>query len=624
MSNSGKSFDEFHESIDTTTVKPGWRKLLAFLGPAYLVSVGYMDPGNWATDIAAGSEFGYALLWVIVLSNFTAILVQSHSARLGLVTGRDLAQFSRSYYPTGLNYIFWFLAEIAIAATDLAEVLGMAIGLNLLFGLDMLYGVLLSLFDTFLIMFLVKRGMRKLEAFIIALISIIGISFLIELFFSKPNIPDMLTGLIPSLENDKALYIAIGIIGATVMPHNLYLHSSLVQTRKYKKDEEGVSKAIKFNFIDTAIALNLALFVNGAILVLAASAFYTAGLHDIQDITDAHKMLEPLLGSVLAPTLFAIALIASGQSSTLTGTVTGQIVMEGYLNLRMEPWIRRLITRLLAVVPAFFTILIAGPGMAGELLILSQVILSVQLGFALIPLVHWVSSKDIMGVFRIRWYTQVLSWIAVGIIVALNVKLVADALVGYFGEGQHFWLFYGLVLPIVLLAIALLIYTLVEPFFSLHSMADLSSAHGTPGQIVLEQHGKFKKVAISVDFSESDSQAINYALAQGGPDTHYYLIHIVESAGARMLNSDIADNETRQDREHLEEYAAQLTKAGIQNSIIIDFGLPRIALPDAVKKVGADLLVMSSHGRGPIHRIIKGRTIAKVQAKVHVPIVIVK
>ena len=328
----------------TTELTSSWQKLLRFLGPAFLVSVGYMDPGNWATDIAAGSKFGYALIWVIVISNITAILLQSHSARLGIVTGKDIAQFSRSYYSKGLNFVYWILAEIAIAATDLAEILGMAIGLKLLFGLDMLIGVTLSLFDTFVIMYLVKKGVRTMEAIIIGLISVIGISFTIELFFSKPDMAEILKGIIPGLPGSEALYLAIGIIGATVMPHNLYLHSSLVQTRSFPRTDDGKKKAIKFNFFDTVIALNLALFVNAAILILAASVFFQTGHFEIADIMDAHKMLAPLLGTVLAPVLFAIALIASGQSSTLTGTLTGQIIMEGYLNIRLAPWLRRLIT----------------------------------------------------------------------------------------------------------------------------------------------------------------------------------------------------------------------------------------------------------------------------------------
>jgi len=619
-----KSFDEYHSSIDTLHVKNRWKRLLAFLGPAYLVSVGYMDPGNWATDIAAGSKFGYALIWVIILSNITAILVQSHSARLGLVTGKDLAQFSRSYYGKGLNFIFWILAEIAIAATDLAEVLGMAIGLNLLFGLNMLVGVSLSMFDTLIIMFLIKKGMRMLEAIIIGLISIIGISFLIELFFSKPSLTGIISGIVPTLPGTGALYIAIGIIGATVMPHNLYLHSSLVQTRRYQTTKSGIGKAIRFNFIDTSIALNLALFVNAAILILAASTFFRTGHHEVEDISQAHKMLEPLLGSVLAPVLFAIALIASGQSSTLTGTITGQIIMEGYLNMRIQPWLRRLITRSLAVIPAFITILVAGPSMAGPLLILSQVILSLQLGFALVPLVHWVSSRRVMGDFKIRNITAFITWVVVLMIVVLNVKLVFDTIVNMIQKGNHPWLLYGLILPSIAGAFLLLVYTIVEPYVEIKIPRILQPTHLPPERLELVVKQEFKKIAVSVDFSASDNRAISYALNEGGPEGEYFLVHIVESAGARMMKAEIYDRETEEDRSFLDRYCKQLEEQGYKATPVLDFGLARNVLPEVAKRLEADLLVMSSHRKGFLHQLIKGTTISQVQRKINIPLIILK
>jgi manganese transport protein len=583
-----------------------------------------MDPGNWATDIAAGSKFGYALIWVIVLSNFTAILLQSHSARLGLVTGKDIAQFSRSYYPRFLNFIYWILAEIAIAATDLAEVLGMAIGLKLLFGLNMLIGVSLSLFDTFLIMFLVRRGMRMLEAIIIGLVSIIGISFVIELFLSKPVMSEIFTGFLPTLPGPGALYIAIGIIGATVMPHNLYLHSSIVQTRKYSTDKKGIKHAIRFNFLDTSIALNLALFVNAAILILAASAFFKTGHTEIEDIMDAHSMLEPVLGTILAPVLFAVALIASGQSSTLTGTITGQIIMEGYLNLRIEPWLRRLITRSLAVIPAFITIWIAGESMSGALLILSQVILSLQLGFAIVPLVHWVSSKHIMGDFRINIPARFVSWLAVGVIVALNVRLVIDTMKGFLETTSHPVVVYLLILVPVAGAFLLLLYTIVEPMIKFRIPVKLAPAHHVPREIKFEQPIAFKRIAVTLDFSESDNNAINFALSQGGKDAEYFLIHVVESAGARMMTSEISDRETSDDRNFLARYSEQLVAGNYKSSTIIDFGLARNVIPEVVKRVEADLLVMSSHRKGKLHRFFKGRTISTVQKRINIPMIILK
>jgi len=332
-----KSLEEVNQSVPTEGKTTVFRKILAFLGPAYLISVGYMDPGNWATDIAGGSQFGYALLWVLLMSNIMALLLQTLSARLGIVTQHDLAQASRETYSKFINYVLYFLAEIAIAACDLAEVLGMAIGLNLLFGISLIDGVIITVLDTFLLLFLIHKGMRKMEAFIIVLVVIIGFSFIFEMIFAQPETGKILAGLIPSLPNANALYIAIGIIGATVMPHNLYLHSSLVQTRKFDRSNKGIKQALKYNFIDSTIALNLAFFVNAAILILAAATFYKNGLFEVAEIQDAHQLLAPILGTQWAPILFAIALIAAGQSSTITGTLAGQIIMEGYLNLRIQP-----------------------------------------------------------------------------------------------------------------------------------------------------------------------------------------------------------------------------------------------------------------------------------------------
>ena len=376
--NNDASLSEVHESVDTTIKKTGWRKIFSFLGPAYLVSVGYMDPGNWATDLAGGSKFGYTLIWVLLMSNLMALLLQGLSARLGIVRGRDLAQANRETYPKVVNFFLYILAEIAIAACDLAEVLGMAIGIQLLTGLPLVWGVSITVLDTFLLLYLQRLGIRKMEAFIITLVGVIGISFLIEIILAKPDIAELATGFIPGGLSDEALYIAIGIIGATVMPHNLYLHSALVQTRKIDRTDYGIKQAIKFNRIDTTIALNLAFFVNAAILIVAASVFFKTGNSDVAEIKEAHRLLPQFLGN-LAPILFAVALIASGQSSTITGTLAGQIIMEGYLNLRINPILRRLITRLVAIIPALIVIIIYGEKNVDSLLILSQVILSLQL-----------------------------------------------------------------------------------------------------------------------------------------------------------------------------------------------------------------------------------------------------
>lgn len=427
------SLSEVFQSVDTTQQsKTGWRKMLAFLGPAYMVSVGYMDPGNWATDIAGGSKFGYQLIWVLLMSNLMALLLQSLSARLGIVRQLDLAQANRATYPRSINFVFYLLAEVAIAATDLAEIIGMAIGIQLLTGLPLIWGVLLTVADTFLFLLLQKWGIRKMEAFIIALVGIIGLSFLTEMFIAQPDLREVAQGFIPTLQNEEALYIAIGIIGATVMPHNLYLHSALVQTRKINRDEMGIKKVLKYNFIDSAIALNMAFFVNAFILILAASVFYKSGRTDVAEIKQAHELLAPMLGTNLAPTLFAIALIAAGQSSTITGTLAGQIVMEGYLQLHITPWLRRLITRLIAVIPAVAVILINGENNIDDLLIFSQVILSLQLGFAIIPLIHFTSDKKTMGAFAIKPIIIVLASLITAVLVYLNIRMVYEQASVYF------------------------------------------------------------------------------------------------------------------------------------------------------------------------------------------------
>jgi manganese transport protein len=436
----GKSLGEVHGSVDPGKHARNWKKVLSFFGPAYLVSVGYMDPGNWATDLAGGSKFGYQLIWVLLMSNLMALLLQSLAARLGIVRQRDLAQANRETYPKGVNFILYILAEIAIAATDLAEVLGMAIGIQLLTGLPLVWGVSITVFDTFLLLLLQRLGMRTVEAFIITLIVVVGISFLFEIILARPDLAEVATGLIPHIPNDEALYIAIGIIGATVMPHNLYLHSALVQTRKIRNSEKGIRQALKFNFYDSTIALNIAFLVNTAILVLAATVFFKAGRTDVAEIKDAHQLLAPLLGSGIAPVVFAIALIAAGQSSTVTGTLAGQIVMEGYLKLHINPMLRRLITRLLAIVPAVIVISFYGEEEVNDLLIFSQVVLSMQLGFAVVPLIHFVSDKKTMGQFVINPVVKVLAWLVAVVLVALNVNLLYHAALSFFNTSDNvFW-----------------------------------------------------------------------------------------------------------------------------------------------------------------------------------------
>src|SRR5438874_1745214 len=423
------SLSEVHRSIIVPTTASFWRKLIAFSGPGFLVAVGYMDPGNWATDLAGGAQFGYSLLAVIMIANFMAILLQHLCIKLGVATGRDLAQACRDHYSTPAVWFLWVICELAIAACDLAEVVGSAIGLELLFGIPLVWGCLITASDVLLVLYLQTKGFRYIEAIVITLIIIIGGCFTAELMFSKPSFGGILLGFVPGpriLANQEMLYVSIGILGATVMPHNLYLHSSIVQTRKFAQTLEGKREAIKFATIDSSVALMFALFINGAILILSAAVFHWSGHRDVAQIQDAYKLLSPLLGVGVASILFAVALLASGQNSTLTGTLAGQIVMEGFLNFRITPWLRRLITRMIAIVPAVLVIGILGEGKTTELLIASQVCLSMQLGFAVWPLMRFTSEKAKMGDFANSVWIKILGWTTAGIIIVLNMKLLLD------------------------------------------------------------------------------------------------------------------------------------------------------------------------------------------------------
>jgi manganese transport protein len=424
------------ESYRTIKIPKGagfWRKALAFAGPGYLVAVGYMDPGNWASDLAGGAQFGYALLSVILISNLMAMLLQGLAVRLGIATGRDLAQACRDHYSTPVAMGLWVLCEIAIAACDLAEVIGSAIALNLLFGIPLIWGVCLTALDVLIILLLHQRGFRWLEAVVITLVAVVGACFAVELFLSRPDAGEVARGLIPTtqiLSNPLMLYIAIAILGATVMPHNLYLHSSIVQTRHFGEDVESRREAIRFSTFDSTIALLFAFFINGAILVLSAATFHFAGYNGVADIADAHRLLAPLLGTTAASVLFAVALLASGQNSTITGTLAGQIVMEGFLNLRLAPWLRRLVTRGIAIIPAIIVTALYGAKGTVSLLILSQVILSLQLSFAVIPLVQFTGDKAKMGELVIGPLTKTVAWGVAAVIMGLNAWL----LVGTFRE----------------------------------------------------------------------------------------------------------------------------------------------------------------------------------------------
>jgi len=423
------SLPEVYRSVLVPETASFWRKLIAFSGPGFLVAVGYMDPGNWATDLAGGARFGYALLSVIMISNLMAILLQYLCIKLGIASGRDLAQACRDHYSTPTVWFLWIICEVAIAACDLAEVVGSAIGLQLLFGIPLVWGCIITALDVLAVLYLQTKGFRYIEAIVITLIGIIGACFAAELIFSKPSLGGILSGFVPGpriIANQGMLYVSIGILGATVMPHNLYLHSSIVQTRKFEQTAGGRREAIKFATIDSTLALMFALFINAAILILSAAVFHASGHQDVAEIQDAYKLLSPLLGVSIASVLFAVALLASGQNSTLTGTLAGQIVMEGFLNFRITPWLRRLITRLIAVVPAVLVISMFGEGKTTELLIASQVALSMQLGFAVWPLMRFTNEKAKMGEFTNQLWIKILGWTIAWSIIVLNLKLLLD------------------------------------------------------------------------------------------------------------------------------------------------------------------------------------------------------
>jgi manganese transport protein len=423
------SLPEVHRTVSVPATASPWRKMLAFAGPGFLVAVGYMDPGNWATDLAGGAQFGYTLLSVIMVSNLMAILLQHLCVKLGVATGRDLAQACRDHYSTGTVWFLWVLCEIQIAACDLAEVVGSAIALQLLFGIPLVYGCIITAADVFAVLYLQNKGFRYIEALVVTLIATIGVCFAAELIWSQPNVAGILGGFVPRgeiLKNQAMLYVSIGIIGATVMPHNLYLHSSVVQTRRYEQTPEGKREAIRFGTIDSSVALMFALFINAAILVLAAAAFHWSGHQDVAEIQDAHRLLTPLLGVPVASAVFIVALLASGQNSTLTGTLAGQIIMEGFLNIRLRPWLRRVITRALAIVPAVCVIGYFGEGRTTELLVASQVVLSMQLGFAVWPLMRFTGERAKMGEFVNPGWIKILGWTTTIIIIGLNLKLLFD------------------------------------------------------------------------------------------------------------------------------------------------------------------------------------------------------
>jgi manganese transport protein len=465
-----------------------------------------------------------------------------------------------------------------------------------------------------------------MEAFIIGLVAVVGLSFLVEIILANPSAPEIAKGFIPSIPNDQALYIAIGIIGATVMPHNLYLHSALVQTRKIQKTTAGIKQALKWNNIDSAVALNVAFLVNAAILILAAKVFFSTGRTDVAELKEAHGLLAGLLGTKVAPILFAVALIAAGQSSTITGTLAGQIVMEGYLNLRIAPWLRRLITRLIAIIPAFIVISIYGESQTGAMLIFSQVVLSLQLGFAIVPLIHFNSDKEKMGVFVIKPWVKIAAWLIAGTIISLNVKLVIQELTGWLAAaGDSAWILWITVVPVVIGAGLLLLYIIFKPLIERRAAEkDAKIPHGTAVTLDVISSPVYKRIAITLDFSSIDALTIQSALAQGRTQASYLLLHVVETAGAMVYGSDIADHESTKDTVSLENYKTQLIAKGYNVNVMIGYGNPRRTIPKMVTEFDADLLVMGAHGHKFFKDLIFGTTVDTVRHRVKVPVLIVR
>ena len=613
------SLTEVHRSVSIPANVGRLRRMFAFAGPAYLVSVGYMDPGNWATDLEGGARFGYQLVWVILMSNAMAVLLQTLAARMGIATGRDLAQACREAYPRPVARMLWLLCEIAIAACDLAEVLGTAIGINLLFHLPLVYGVIITGADTLVFLMIQSYGIRKIEAFILVLVATMGVCFGIEMIFAKPDWYETARGFIPHLSSGS-LYIAIGILGATVMPHNLYMHSALVQTRVVADTEEGKKQACQYNLWDTGIALNAAFLVNAAILILSASVFFSRGIV-VTQIQQAHELLAPLLGTTLASTLFAVALIASGQSSTLTGTLAGQIVMEGFLHIRIRPWVRRLITRLLAIIPALIVISLKGEQASYELLILSQVILSLQLPFAVIPLIQFTSDRSKMGSFANAMWVRILAWLAAAIIVVLNLRLVVQAMTEWIHSAgpDAVWI-WATAVPAVAAVFLLLLYI---------SLPGIWRRKKRVVPVVPEKYElvpqRYTKIGIALDYGEMDAKVLSHASTLARQqNSEVHLFHVVEGVSGQLFGTLAYDDEARQDKDHLERIAERLRATGLSVKASLGFGRVPEQLIDLSRTHAIDLLVMGGHRHRGIKDIFFGASISRVRHALDIPVLVIQ
>ena len=649
-----------HGTVRVPASRSWLRRMLAFAGPAYLVSVGYMDPGNWATDLAGGSKFGYQLVWVLVMSTLMAVLLQTLAARLGVVTGRDLAQACRDFYPRFMVWPLWILCEIAIVACDLAEVLGAAIGLQLLFGIPLLVGVIVTALDVLLLLVLSNYGVRRLEAFIIMLVVTIGGCFAVQMALSQPDLAAILHAVVPRGADGRAsqlgrapdgsvtvlglhsesLFVAMGILGATVMPHNLYLHSALVQSRDIAPTLEGKREACRLNLLDSTIALNAALFVNGAILVLAAAAFHRHGFTDVGSLKEAHRLLSPLLGTA-APTLFAIALLCSGQASTVTGTLAGQIVMEGFLRVRVRPWLRRLVSRGLAVIPAAIVIVVQGERGVDQLLVLSQVALSLQLSFAVIPLVTFTSDRRHMGTFANPWWVRVLAIVTTLVILTLNGKLAMETIRGWIGASPGAWWVWAILVPCALGLVAMLVYLLAAPFLGHggvrrafpaldRALVAMGSRGARAPAITLGvetsrwSSGSYRRIAVAVELAEPDDNVLQFLRrAELAPETELVFVHVAESAASQWLGEQSLDSESREDTAALEALSLEFGQRGARATVRLGHGDPAREIARIVREERADLLVTGSHGHKGLSDVVFGATVSRVRHLVGCPVLTV-
>ena len=619
-----RSLADVHSSVDISQLS-FWRRMFAFAGPAYLVSVGYMDPGNWATDLEGGARFGYRLLWVLVMSNAMAILLQTLSARLGIVHGRDLAQACRETYPRSLSFALWVLSEIAIAACDLAEVLGAAIALNLLFHIPLLIGVILTAADTLLLLWFQSFGIRTIEAFILSLIMVMAVCFCIEVLWAHPAAGELFNGLVPRL-NGSSLYLAVTILGATVMPHNMYLHSALVQTRMIGRTDPAKRMACRFNLIDSVVALNGAMFVNCAILVLAAAVFFKRGII-VTEIQQAHVLLVPLLGTSMAGVLFAVALLCSGQSSTLTGTMAGQVVMEGFVNIRVRPWLRRLITRTMAVVPAALTIYFAGDKATLGLLLLSQAILSMQLPFAIVPLIHFTSDRARMGSFANAAWVRWLAWITAAVVIGLNTWLAYDSIEGWL-EGAGAWRgLVGLVAISVSAALVfLLLWVTFEPLISSRKRGraalEFPATEGAAAAIA----PVYQRILVPLDHTRLDLLAVSHAAAMAKLyGAKLYLLHVEEGVTSQIYGGDASTAEVEAGQAYLDRIARSLQDQGIAvETTIMHSTSPGKEIVRFAREMQPDLLIMGAHGHGGLKDLIFGTTISPVRHNLNIPMLIVR